>query len=104
MRAAVLWETDRPLEIEEIEPLPLRPDDVRVDLSFGGVCHTDVSARAGRVPGYERRPIILGHEGAGEVVEIGPAVTEVRVGDHVVLAQIAPCGRCRVCLRGEPAF
>ena len=104
MRAAVLWETDHPLEIDDVEPLPLGRDDVRVDVAFSGVCHTDVSARSGRVPGYERRPMILGHEGAGTVAEIGPDVTDLAVGDSVVLAQIAPCGRCRVCLRGEPAF
>jgi S-(hydroxymethyl)glutathione dehydrogenase/alcohol dehydrogenase len=104
VRAAVLWETASPLALEEVEPLPLGAEDVRVELAFSGVCHTDLSARSGRVPGYERRPLILGHEGAGVVAEVGSGVTDVAVGDHVVVAQIAPCGRCPVCLRGEPAF
>jgi S-(hydroxymethyl)glutathione dehydrogenase/alcohol dehydrogenase len=102
INAAVLFETGKPLEIEEAEALPLGAADVRVQLAYSGICHSDLSVQHARMAGYDMRPIVPGHEGAGVVVEAGPAVGDVAVGDHVILAQIAPCGRCPVCLRGEP--
>lgn len=75
------------------------PGQVRVAIRATGVCHTDLSVLNGTIP--MGSPLILGHEGAGEVVEVGPGVSGVAVGDHVVVAWIPPCGECRYCLGGQ---
>ena len=74
--------------------------DVVVRIEASGICHSDVSVLTGdlAVP----LPVVLGHEGAGVVVEVGADVTTVRPGDRVVLSAIPTCGRCYFCARGEP--
>ena len=65
-----------------------------------GLCHSDVSVIDGTIP--FPTPVVLGHEGAGVVEEIGDAVRKVKVGDHVVLTTLGNCGQCAACDRGEP--
>src|SRR5436190_3857223 len=99
MRAAVFVETGGPLVIEDLEPAPPGPRDVIVQLDASGVCHSDLSLKNGYVgimPGT-----ILGHEGAGEVVEVGKEVTKVKPGDHIIAAFIPACGDCWFCLHDQ---
>ena len=86
-----------------LEPLELAEPgrtDVVVRIEASGICHSDVAVLTGdlAVP----MPVVLGHEGAGVVVEVGADVTVVRPGDRVVLSAIPTCGRCYFCARGEP--
>jgi S-(hydroxymethyl)glutathione dehydrogenase/alcohol dehydrogenase len=103
MRGAVLRAVGEPLVISA--DLRLRdpgPGEVRVALRASGVCHSDLSIQNGTLGGRGQLPTTLGHEGAGEVLEVGPGVAGVQPGDHVILVWIPPCGRCRVCLGGQP--
>jgi S-(hydroxymethyl)glutathione dehydrogenase/alcohol dehydrogenase len=100
MRAVVLGR-DRQVEIrDDVTTAPLRPDDVRVRMRASGVCRTDLSAVTGAWP--TKRPCVLGHEGAGEVVEVGSAVEHVRAGQRVIPVGLAPCDRCYFCVNGQP--
>ena len=102
MRGAVLRAVGEPLVVSD--QLLLRdpgPGEVRVALRASGVCHSDLSIQNGTF-GTRTGPTVLGHEGAGEVISTGPGVTGVQPGDHVILAWVPPCGRCRVCLGGQP--
>ncbi|HET9730745.1 MAG TPA: Zn-dependent alcohol dehydrogenase [Acidimicrobiia bacterium] len=99
MRAAMFTETGGPLTIENVEPTPPGPRDVVVQLGASGVCHSDLSLKNGYVaimPGT-----ILGHEGAGTVLEVGKEVTKVKAGDHIVAAFIPACGHCWFCLHDQ---
>ncbi len=87
-------------ELEEMEVDPPGPGEILVRILASGVCHTELHVIHGTWP--EGFPYLLGHEGAGIVEEVGPGVTNVAVGDHVMLAWRAPCGRCRFCLIGQP--
>jgi S-(hydroxymethyl)glutathione dehydrogenase/alcohol dehydrogenase len=100
MKAAVLSALNSDLEIRDDVSLgDLAPGDVHVKLVSSGVCHSDVSAQNGTIPcGL---PSVLGHEGAGIVQEVGPGVTDVAVGDHVILTFVPACSKCRPCLRGQ---
>lgn len=86
--------------VEPIEVAPPRRGEVTIRLAACGVCHSDLSATNGTIP--FPLPLILGHEGAGVVVEVGEAVTELGVGDHVVSSFVSMCGRCRYCMSGRP--
>lgn len=77
----------------------LGPADVRVRIRASGVCHSDLSAMAGVLP--NRKPFVLGHEAAGELVEVGGQVPGMAVGDHVIVCWMPPCGRCADCLSGQ---
>lgn len=100
MRAAVLREVGTPLSVEDVELSPPGPGMVAVRMAATGVCHTDLSVRDGSIP--QEVPAVLGHEGAGTVTEVGPDVTTLGVGDHVVLSWVAPCRRCFFCLARRP--
>lgn len=102
MRAAVLWKTgDETVEVrDDVEALPTGPGQVRVAIHATGVCHSDLSAMNGTIP--QPAPVVLGHEGVGEVTEIGDGVDNVAVGDHVVVVWVPPCGKCKFCLSGQP--
>jgi aryl-alcohol dehydrogenase len=78
-----------------------RADEILVRIVSAGVCHTDAVARAGDYP--VPTPIVLGHEGAGVVEQVGDDVADIRVGDHVVLSFVA-CGTCSTCATGRPAL
>jgi S-(hydroxymethyl)glutathione dehydrogenase / alcohol dehydrogenase len=99
MRAAVLSEYGKPLEIEELDEPPLGPRDVRVQIDASGVCHSDLTVQTGGVP--MPVPIILGHEGAGTVLEVGKEVSRVKPGDTVIASFIPACGLCFHCLHDE---
>jgi S-(hydroxymethyl)glutathione dehydrogenase/alcohol dehydrogenase len=101
MKAAVLYEPNTPLRIEEFELPDLGPRHVRVRLVASGVCHSDWHVIKGEWP-HIPIPSILGHEGAGVVEEVGSAVKGVAVGDHVVLSWKRNCGLCEMCQKGYP--
>ena len=101
MRAAVLREVGRTrLEVvDDARLAPTGPGLVRVAIKASGVCHSDLSAMSGTfgIP----TPCVMGHEGAGEIVEVGDGVTELAVGDHVIASGVTQCGRCPDCLSGR---
>jgi len=100
MKAAVLTSVDTPLEVrDDIEIAGPGPGEVRVRIAASGVCHSDLSVQNGTIP--LPTPIVLGHEGAGVVEEIGEGVTRIVVGDHVVLSFVPACGECYTCSRGQ---
>jgi len=99
MRAAVLAEPGRPVEIEEIPiPSPKR-GEILIRVEACGVCHTDLHVMKGDVA--FPTPCVLGHEVAGEVLELGDDVGQVEVGDRIVTSFIMPCGTCRYCGEGR---
>ncbi|MCB1040847.1 MAG: alcohol dehydrogenase catalytic domain-containing protein, partial [Acidimicrobiales bacterium] len=103
MRAAVLRNTgDEKLEIvDDVEPNPPGPTDVTVKIEATGVCHSDLHAMNGSLP--QGAPFVPGHEGAGVITAVGDEVTDLKVGDHVVVAWSPPCGRCNNCVeRNQP--
>lgn len=99
MKAAVLYEP-RKVVVEDLELQGPGPGEVLVKLVASGVCHSDLSRVTGERP--LPMPIVLGHEGAGVVEEVGPGVSSLKKGDHVILSWIAPCGKCRYCVSGRP--
>ncbi len=99
MRAVILEEFNRPLVVREVQNLPLRDHDIRVAVGASGVCHSDLSAQHGQYP--FQLPIVLGHEGAGTVAEVGKDVTGIRPGDKVIACFVPACGRCWQCVRGR---
>jgi len=98
--AAVLRQTGAPMSLETLDLDGPRPGEIVIEIAGCGVCHTDLSFRDGSWP-YPL-PAVLGHEGAGTVVETGSAVASLTVGDRVVLS-FGFCGVCPSCLAGEPA-
>jgi S-(hydroxymethyl)glutathione dehydrogenase / alcohol dehydrogenase len=86
--------------IEKLDLVAPRRTDVVVRIEASGICHSDVSVLTGDLP--SALPVVLGHEGAGVVVDVGADVTSVRRGDRVVLSAIPACGTCYFCSRGEP--
>lgn len=103
MRAAVLEAVGQPLAIhDDIALADPGPGQVRVRVSHCGVCHSDLSIVDGAFP--SPMPIILGHEAAGVVDAVGPNVTSLVPGDHVVLTACPPCGTCYWCIRGEASL
>lgn len=101
IRAAVVWERGGPFEITELELDEPRPDEILVRNVASGICHTDASAREGKLP--VRFPIVLGHEGAGVVERVGSQVREVAPGDRVLLLPDY-CGRCPQCVAGHGKY
>ena len=98
-KAAVLWETNQPWSVEEIELDPPGPGEVLVKLAASGMCHSDEHLVTGDLP--FALPIIGGHEGAGVVQEVGSGVSWLARGDHVVFGFIPSCGRCPSCSTGH---
>jgi len=98
-KAAVIKGIDRPWEIEEIDLGDPVAGEVQVRLAASGLCHSDEHLRTGATP-LPFFPVLGGHEGAGVVTKVGPGVTTLEEGDHVVLAFIPACGRCRSCAKG----
>ncbi len=102
IRAAVLRRTGGPLKIETLDMEGPRDDEVLVRIVASGICHTDIRYID---DWYEESdgPLVLGHEGAGIVEQVGGKVKGIRRGDHVVLSYQS-CGRCRQCRTGHPAY
>ncbi len=92
--AAVALSPDKPFELQQVDLYPPRDDEVRVRIVAVGICHTDIAVKEQSV--QLPLPMVLGHEGAGVVEEVGGAVSHVAVGDHVVLSSDS-CGHCRRC-------
>jgi S-(hydroxymethyl)glutathione dehydrogenase / alcohol dehydrogenase len=101
MRAAVVRSAGAPFEVvDDVRRRSPGVDEVVVRIHAAGLCHTDLVQADG---GFgQRLPAVLGHEGAGEVVELGSGVTDLHVGDRVVIGWVPSCGRCHMCVRGEP--
>jgi alcohol dehydrogenase len=108
MKAAVLTQCgaprpfakSKPIHVVELDLDPPGEGEVLVKVGGGGLCHSDLSLINGDRP--RPTPIVLGHEGAGEIVELGAGVHDVKVGDHVCFTFNVSCGRCRRCLEGRP--
>ena len=100
-RAAVVEAPGAPFVVSDVVLADVGPGDVLVRTVAAGLCHTDLGVQVGGIP--FALPGILGHEGAGVVVEVGPGVTRVRPGDKVLLSYTS-CGRCPNCRDGHPAF
>jgi aryl-alcohol dehydrogenase len=101
IRAAVTESKSAPFVVQELELGDLRPDEVLVEVAAAGICHTDLICRDQWLP--VPLPAVLGHEGAGVVIAIGSAVTEVVAGDRVGMT-FNSCGHCRTCLRGKSTY
>jgi S-(hydroxymethyl)glutathione dehydrogenase/alcohol dehydrogenase len=99
-RAAVAFAAGQPLQVVEIDVAPPRAGEVLVKISHTGVCHTDAFTLSGDDP-EGLFPCVLGHEGAGVVVEVGEGVTSVAPGDHVIPLYTAECGQCLFCKSGK---
>lgn len=100
VKAAVLYAYDQPLVIEDVELDPPQQGEILVRMAASGVCHSDLHVVRGIHP--TSLPVILGHEGAGIVEAVGPGVSHVVPGDHVLLTWLPYCGVCRQCARGRP--
>lgn len=100
IRAAVLPDYGQPIEIADVEIEPPGPTEVLVEMRASGVCRSDWHAIRGQLP--LPVPLVLGHEGAGIVREVGVNVDRVKVGDRVVLSWIPSCGHCTYCVNGQP--
>lgn len=99
-RAAVAFAPGEALQIVEVDVAPPKADEVLVKVTHTGVCHTDAFTLSGDDP-EGVFPVILGHEGAGIVVEVGEGVTSVKPGDHVIPLYTAECGKCLFCRSGK---
>lgn len=97
--AAVLFEAGKPFEIVELELDGPREGEVLINYTAAGLCHSDLHLTDGDLP--PRFPIVGGHEGAGIIEDVGPGVTKVKPGDHVVCSFIPSCGTCRYCSTGR---
>jgi S-(hydroxymethyl)glutathione dehydrogenase / alcohol dehydrogenase len=99
VRAAVLHEFGAPLVVQELTLDPPHEGEIRVRMAASGVCHSDLHVVQGIHP--TSLPVVLGHEGAGIVEDVGPGVGGLQAGDHVLLTWLPYCGHCRECVRGR---
>ena len=100
VRAAVLDRMGEPVRVEELRLDAPRAGEVLVRVAAAGVCHSDLHLADGHL-GTDRQPIVLGHEGAGVVEQVGAGVTAVAPGDRVALCFVPACGSCPRCLAGQ---
>ncbi len=100
VRAAVLRAIGEPMAVESIRLRAVGPGDVRVRIEQTGVCHSDLSVSTGKLT--QQLPAVLGHEACGTIVEVGTAVTDVDIGQRVILLWITPCRHCYACTHGQP--
>jgi S-(hydroxymethyl)glutathione dehydrogenase/alcohol dehydrogenase len=101
-KAAVVHEVGKPIEIEELDLDGPRDGEVLIRYMYAGLCHSDVHIQHGDLSA--RLPMVLGHEGAGIIEEVGTGVTRVAAGDHVVCSFIPNCGVCRYCATGRQSI
>lgn len=95
---AIVFDPASGLQSRDVSLRPAGPGEVGIEVRAAGVCHSDLHVVRGDWP--SDRPLVLGHEAAGVVTEVGAGVTSVQAGDHVVLSWFAPCRRCRKCVAG----
>lgn len=100
MKAVVLHDYALGAHVEEVDVEEPRADEVLVKVAASGVCGSDMHVLHGRSVAANL-PMVLGHEGAGVIAAVGSAVTDVSVGDHVVIALYGPCGRCAACRKAD---
>lgn len=100
VKAAVAWEANKPLSIEEVDLEGPKKGEVLVKIIASGVCHTDAYTLSGADP-EGIFPVILGHEGGGIVEEVGEGVTSLKPGDHVIPLYVPECGECKFCTSGK---
>jgi S-(hydroxymethyl)glutathione dehydrogenase/alcohol dehydrogenase len=100
MRAAVVYDPGSDVEVADVQLGALGDQDVRVSIKASGLCHSDVAVQNGNFP--FPIPVVIGHEGAGTVDEVGSRVTTVKPGDHVLLSATISCGTCEQCTKGLP--
>jgi S-(hydroxymethyl)glutathione dehydrogenase/alcohol dehydrogenase len=100
INAAVAWEAGKPLSLETIHLEGPKSGEVLIEIKATGVCHTDAYTLSGSDP-EGLFPAVLGHEGAGIVVEVGPDVTSLKPGDHVIPLYTPECRQCKFCLSGK---
>jgi len=100
--AAAPFAQSRPLSIEEIELDPPGPEELLVRIGAAGLCHSDLSVINGNRP--RQTPMVLGHEAAGTVVEVGAGIRDLAPGDRVVMTFQPSCGHCLPCAEGRPAL
>jgi NDMA-dependent alcohol dehydrogenase len=98
-KAAVLPGLNEPLEIRDVEVESPHAGELKVRMGASGVCHSDLSVQNGTL--MSPTPIVLGHEGAGIVEEVGDGVTGIVPGDHVVISWVPQCGECFFCKKGQ---
>ena len=98
MRAAILYAYNSPLKLEEVDIPQIGPGEALVKVKACGLCHTDLSLIEGNA---RNLPHSLGHEGAGDVVEVGEGVTDLKVGDRVCISLRFVCGDCLYCRTGR---
>jgi S-(hydroxymethyl)glutathione dehydrogenase/alcohol dehydrogenase len=101
-KAAVVTEPGKRIEIEELDLEGPGPGELLIRYTHAGLCHSDLHILHGDIDA--RMPMVLGHEGAGIVEEVGPGVTRVAPGDHVVCSFIPNCGTCRYCATGRQSI
>ncbi|WP_250511144.1 zinc-dependent alcohol dehydrogenase family protein [Caballeronia sp. GACF4] len=102
MGTATPYAESKPLRIEEVELAPPGPGEVLIKVAAAGLCHSDLSVINGDRP--RPMPMALGHEASGIVEELGAGVTDLKVGDHVVVVFVPSCGHCAPCAEGRPAL
>ncbi len=102
MRAAVCREFGKPLTVEELDLAPPQGSEIRARVGACAICHSDILLIDGAWGGA--LPAVFGHEAAGVVAEVGPLVTGLQPGDHVVVTLIRSCGNCVFCTAGQPVF
>lgn len=95
-KAAVAWEKEKPLSLEDVEVAPPKAGEVRIKILATGVCHTDAYTLGGHDP-EGLFPVVLGHEGGGIVESVGEGVTSVKEGDHVIPLYTPQCRECKFC-------
>jgi S-(hydroxymethyl)glutathione dehydrogenase / alcohol dehydrogenase len=100
LRAAVCYQLDQPLRVEEVTIDAPTRNEVLVRMAASGVCHSDLSVITGIMPA--KLPCVLGHEGAGTVERLGDGVEHLKEGDRVLLSWVTPCGVCYYCRLGTP--
>ena len=101
MRAAIFEGSGKPLEIREVPTPKPGPDEALVRVAGCGMCHTDLHYLDHGVPTFKPPPLILGHEVAGTVAELGEGVSDRAEGDRVLIPAVLSCGRCRYCRQGR---
>jgi S-(hydroxymethyl)glutathione dehydrogenase / alcohol dehydrogenase len=101
-KAAIVYRYGEPVVVEEIDLRPPRESELLIKIGASGICHSDYSVMTGTIP--HDLPEVLGHEGAGTVVEVGPGTEGYQVGDRVMLPFVSSCGTCGRCKAGHPTL
>ncbi len=101
-KAAIVYHFNEPVVVEEIELRPPQKSELLIKIAASGICHSDYSVMTGTIP--HDLPEVLGHEGAGTVVEVGPETDGYQVGDRVMLPFVSSCGECHRCKTGHPTL